>query len=265
MKKILVIGIIALLALGTGLTAASVSYNRPDMIRPHDYRSVKLNIPTAVPVYSGISFTRMIEQDSQRDSPFSVEDSVSDKLIILRDSKRFRDTRNFSGNKPPAIVPVSGISITEKELIDELNNHPDSPYSVKNSGCDSKVIPQDNADTEQITISPDMIKAIGSKVDEVAPLRATYYISGTRDPNNCHLYRPWYFEQGETARIRLTWSPGSSTLFVGMCDLSGHCWGGEFTGGSCDVTLVCQESGQYYVGISNKSPETIRYSGYITV
>ncbi len=165
-------------------------------------------------------------------------------------------------NKVKTLMPVS----TEISAIDmvEVDSQPNSPFSLVNSICKSEVVYQDKADTKQITISPDMVKALGSKVDEVAPL-ATYPVSGTLDPNQCHLYGPWYFEQGETARIRLTWSPGSSTLLVGMCDLSGHCWGREVTGGSCDVTLVCQVSGQYYISICNEGPETIEYSGYITI
>ncbi|MCD6455218.1 MAG: hypothetical protein J7K81_00255, partial [Methanophagales archaeon] len=171
-----------------------------------------------------------------------------------------------NGNKVKALMPASTIEISSLDMVkvNEVDSQPNSPISLVSSSCESEVVYQDKAETKQITISSDMIKALGPKVEEVGTL-ATYSVSGTLDPNQCHLYGPWYFEQGETARIRLTWSPGSSTLLVSMCDLNGHCWGGEVTGGSCDVTLVCQTSGQYYVSICNEGPETIEYSGYITI
>lgn len=166
-------------------------------------------------------------------------------------------------DKVETLMPVYSTETSALDMV-EVDSQPNSSFSLVNSICKSEVIYQDKADTKQITISPDMVKTPGSKVDEVAPL-ATYHISGTLDPNQCDCYGPWYFEQGETVRIRLTWSPGSSTLFVGMCDLSGHCWGEEVTGGSCDVTLVCQVSGLYYICICNEGPETIEYGGYLTI
>ena len=121
---------------------------------------------------------------------------------------------------------------------------------------ESEVIHQDEADeTRQINITPDMIEELGPN----------NHISGTLDPNKCRCYGPWNFEEGDTARVKLTWSPGSSTLFVGMCNLSGHCWGYAVTGGTCDVTLVCPVSGQYYICICNEGSVTIEYDGEIII
>ena len=63
------IGIVAMLVLGVGLVAASVSDKE---------------VPTAVPV-SGISVTEKVEVDTQLDSPVSVEKSVCNNGVIPLD------------------------------------------------------------------------------------------------------------------------------------------------------------------------------------
>ena len=226
MKKILAISIVAMLVLGVGLVAASVS-DKETTIHASAMRAL------IRPTITGISQSRDIA------SAYNQENIP----------------------KVPTAVPVSGISATEKV---EIDTQLDSPVSVEKSVCNNGVIPLDEAATKQMAV-PDKIQSLGPQVEEVGPL-ATYEISGTLDPNQCDCYGPWYFSPGETVTISISWTPTSSTVDVGILSASSGIYHYvPCTGGGCSHTFVVNVGGYYYPCICNEGPDTIHYNGYLTI
>jgi len=238
------------------------------VIRPHGYHSAKVNVPSAAPV-NDISYTKMVMWGTQSDdSPVSVEKSVCDNHIISLDTAFTRTMsvpdgiQNFPNDTAPTAVPVSNISVTEEQLMDEMSEQLDSPVSVEKSVCDNRVIPLDEAATKQMAV-PDEAQYLGPKAEDSW---ATYEISGTLDPDECDWYGPWYFSPGETITISISWTPPTSTVDVGILSASsGIYYYVPCTGGGCSHTFVVNAGDYYYPGIRNEGPHTVRYNGYLTI
>ena len=306
-KKILAMGIVAMLMIGVGLVGAvglaGANDNKVEALLPaYSTETSAFNwtlLPRLITDISALNWTLLPAYCTETSAfnwtllPRLITDistldwtllpayctNISDLEWVELDSQPSlnevihpdeADTRQI--NITPDMIKELGPKV-ESEVIhpDEANitghiNLTSDRITFKELGPESEVIHPDEANiTGHINLTSDRItfKELGPKVEEVGPL-ATYHISGTIDPDQWHCYGPVDFEQGDTARIRLTWSPGS-TLVVAMLDSSGHYWGDAVAGGTCDVTLVCPVSGQYHICIWNKGSVTIEYDGSITI
>ncbi len=97
---------------------------------------------------------------------------------------------------------------------------------------------------------------------------ATYSIGGDIADEYIWYYGPYYEESGDTVSIRITWVPSNSGVKLGLCtstNSSSCTWTSTITGGAANKSWTISSSGNYYIAIWNKGPETIHFSGYITV
>ena len=162
--------------------------------------------------------------------------------------------------KIPAATAVSGIPILESV---EVGSHFDNVTYIPITsvgGCDCT-----NETTEPMSVCPDDVQPIGEKVTDDGT-RVTYSISGTLVPNERDRYGSWYFSPCETITISIGWTPPSSSVDIGICEVAtGICRYVTCPDGACSHEFHIDNGGYYYAFIRNRGPSTIHYNGYLTI
>ncbi len=111
------------------------------------------------------------------------------------------------------------------------------------------------------------IQAVSAQSSNPEP-QVVYSIGGEIPDEYKWYYGPYYEESGDTMSIRITWVPSTSGVRLGLCTSPTYTsctWTGTIYGGSANKSWTVSTSRNYYIGIWNKGPETIQFSGYIDV
>ena len=107
-------------------------------------------------------------------------------------------------------------------------------------------------------------EAVEKKYVELCELRASGHFSfSVKEQGTYYVANVLSLEVGDTVRINATYSPTSSSIYIGLVDTNGKFYYTRATNGQVDITIEVQKRGEYRLAVVNNSTNAVSISGYV--